>query len=259
MGGRRSAATATASRTRPGSNIKIVDPDGSNISTLPGAAGDLHPSYSPDGTRVVFEESGDIWTGTTSGSTVFEHLTTTAGTDHEPSWAPDGSLIAFVRSGQLWTMDADGLNPIALSTPGLTVADPSWSPDANFILFAGTTGGHSDIYRIKWDGTGLTNLTNTPSVDEVQPTWQPQALAPTVGTPPSITGTAQVGQTLSGNDGSFNGTMPMFVAERFWQRCNSSGGKLQRHHRCDRRVVFADVRRPGFHARVRRAHAELRR
>ena len=109
-----------------GTEINLVDPDGSNITTVDSDVNEFHPSYAGDGARVTFEAGGNIWIAQANTSHQFSQLTT-GGTDHEPSWSQDGSSIVFVRSGQLWTMDADGLSPVHLDTPGLTVADPAWS------------------------------------------------------------------------------------------------------------------------------------
>lgn len=46
--------------------------------------------------------------------------------------------------------------------------------------------------------------------------------APTNQTSPSISGTAQVGKTLSGAQGSWNGTSPIHYAYQ-WRRCNANG------------------------------------
>ena len=187
-----------------GSQINIVDPDGTNITHAASFSGDLHPSYSPDGTRIVFEESGDIFIGLAGSNTsdTFVPLTS-SGNNHEPSWAPDGSEIAFIHDGQLWTMDADGENAEAAPDDGAHGRRPDMVTDRGRDSLRGDAVRRPQRHLLDQVGRkpGPTDLTQTPAVDEVQPTWQPQAIAPTIGQGPSISGTAQTGQTLAGNDG----------------------------------------------------------
>ena len=212
--------------------IALVNDDGSSGGTVTSNAGDTHPSYSSVGTAIVFERGGDIWVASSvsgdvpcqPGSSGACRLTET-GTDSEPAWSPDGLRVAFVRAGALWTMDSDGGNPTEVATPGLSVADPAWSPDGTRLLFSGSSGGTADIYSVGTDGSDLTDLTpGTSSSSEIQPTWQPQAIAPEATFPPTISGTAAVGSVLTGSDGVyFNSTIPYTITGRSWLRCDSTG------------------------------------
>ncbi len=216
-----------------GSGISFANSDPTNLNqvSITTAAGDTHPSLSAVGTSVVFARAGDIWLASTVGAPPcnpagsHECQLTTTGTNSEPSWSPDGLSIAYVHSGQLWTMDSDGGFQTALVAGSVAVADPAWSPDGTKILFSGTSSGNADIYAVGRNGTGQTDLTpNTPTSNETQPTWQPQATVPAATFPPTIAGAAAVGSTLSGSDGTyFNGTLPTTITNREWVRCNSAG------------------------------------
>jgi hypothetical protein len=48
-------------------------------------------------------------------------------------------------------------------------------------------------------------------------------VAPKNTTPPTITGTAKVGSTLTANDGTFSGTTPLTMTYA-WRRCDADGG-----------------------------------
>lgn len=89
--------------------------------------------------------------------------------------SPDGTKIAFEElGGPIWVTSIDGRNPVNFGL-GDT---PAWSPTSDKIAFAVTTDdGHrilsADIYVVNVDGTGKVNLTDTPDVLELYPSWSP--------------------------------------------------------------------------------------
>jgi hypothetical protein len=87
----------------------------------------------------------------------------------DPDWSPGGTRLVFIRGSDLWTMDANGGNEALLVQNG---NEPVWSPDGSLIAFDSYRGGNYDIYTIRPDGTGLTNLTNS-AANERSPSWQP--------------------------------------------------------------------------------------
>jgi Tol biopolymer transport system component len=79
--------------------------------------------------------------------------------DATPSWSPDQKKIAFVsnRSGsqELWVCDADGANPMKLTSfGGPSVIFPRWSPDGGRLVFSALTGpdGNFESYTIGASG-----------------------------------------------------------------------------------------------------------
>jgi WD40 repeat protein len=92
-----------------------------------------------------------------------------------PAWSPDGKQIAFISgSSDVYVMDQNGLNQRQVTNNPAPDYDPAWSPDGQKIVFTkyGTdAAATADLYVVRVDGTGQTNLTNTPSVSEIQPAW----------------------------------------------------------------------------------------
>jgi Tol biopolymer transport system component len=79
--------------------------------------------------------------------------------DAEPAWSPDAKKIAFVsnRSGsqELWVCDADGANPLKLTSfGGPSVIFPRWSADQRRLIFTAMTGlgGNFEGYIIDAGG-----------------------------------------------------------------------------------------------------------
>lgn len=73
------------------------------------------------------------------------------------SISPDGTRIAFYsdRTGsqEIWVCDADGSNPIQLTSFGIQVTGtPRWSPDGKLIAFDSRIGGESNIYLVDPQG-----------------------------------------------------------------------------------------------------------
>jgi len=70
-------------------------------------------------------------------------------------------------NGEIWTMDANGANPVNLTPdwPDSEEDSPSWSPDGQWILFPSNRGGNWDLWAMRPDGTGRTNLTSSPDIE----------------------------------------------------------------------------------------------
>lgn len=66
-------------------------------------------------------------------------------------------------------MDNLLLDQVEGETAGL-----AWSPDGTRLAFAGTSeAGHSAVYVVRADGTGLTELVGDDDVRYAWPTWSP--------------------------------------------------------------------------------------
>lgn len=120
------------------------------------------------------------------------NLTPGSGTYKYPDWSPAGNRIAYAcarREGEdlLWGLcivDAAGgseqrvldqlhRGPEQTDDGAWTrhAVTPSWSPDGRWIAVAADREGSWDIYLYDVQTGALTNLTETPSWDEIHPAW----------------------------------------------------------------------------------------
>lgn len=104
-------------------------------------------------------------------------LTEKTDDSHAPVWSPDGTKLVFstYRHGhsEIYIMDADGSNEIRL-TNSIGSVYPSWSPDGTKIVFTSYDEKYnSDVFIIKADGTGLSQLSQDPTATSFLPSWSP--------------------------------------------------------------------------------------
>ncbi len=158
-----------------------------------GTAGGMHPSWSPDGTRIAFSRT---YGGTFSISVMNADGTnqtqigsnSTSNFDNDAVWSPDGSRIAFSRitsgSREIYTISPDGSALTRLTNnSGIDDDEPTWSPDGTKITFRSgrditRIDFNYEIYVMDANGANQTRLTNYTGRDEM-PTWGALAATPT--------------------------------------------------------------------------------
>lgn len=100
----------------------------------------LSLDVSPDGTTIIFDLLGDLYTMPISGGEA-KKITSGMAFSNQPHFSPDGQFIAFVsdRGGaeNVWISDADGSNPKQLSQDEqVEFASPTWTPDGQYVIAA---------------------------------------------------------------------------------------------------------------------------
>lgn len=166
--------------------IVSVNPDGSGMTNL---APGFSPSYSPDGTRIVFERftgeteedfNQDIFVMDANGSNP-QQVTSGPAYDHSPVFL-DNNTIAFVRDSRRNGTDifkkvlgAPGSQNLT-DTPAMYEESLASSPDGTQIAFS-RFGRSSDLFVMDAVvGSEPRRLTRTGSVEEFGPDWSPDGL-----------------------------------------------------------------------------------
>jgi serine/threonine protein kinase/Tol biopolymer transport system component len=144
-----------------------------------GSTGDIDPSMSLQGDRLVFSSTRggnrSIWASGPDGRNA-RPLTGGASLDERPEISPDGGQVAFVadRRGEraIWVMQADGGAPRqVVAAPVLD--RPSWSPNSRQLVYA-TPVDEAPGLSIVDVGTGSVRRLSTPGPAN-SPVWSPGA------------------------------------------------------------------------------------
>ena len=170
-------------------SIFVSEADGSHLrsltSSLGGAEGEEsqgNPRWSPDGSRIVFENDGSdrtlrgLFVMNADGT---EMLKVADG--GYPTWSPDGSRLAFIAVGpggrtDIYSVAVDGTELINLtSSPHRYEGLPAWSPDGSKIAFVSSFDGESQVFVMEADGSEprVVSTVENEGVGGYSPSWSP--------------------------------------------------------------------------------------
>jgi Tol biopolymer transport system component len=97
------------------------------------------------------------------------------GLNESQQLSPDGKQITFAAAGSgtgnIWKSDADGSNPLQLTSfGGALTGSPRWSSDGKWIVFDRREGDHAQVFVIDAEGRNHRELTNG-SFENNVPSW----------------------------------------------------------------------------------------
>jgi TolB protein len=147
------------------------------LTTDPGI--DTAPSFSPDGTQIVFESdrggSQQIYVMNVDGSNQ-RRVSFSPGNNGTPVWSPRGDLIAFTKQRgnnfSVGVMRPDGTGERLLTT-GWHDEGPTWAPNGRVLMYSRSAQGGrgSQIWSI--DITGRNERRVITVGDASDPAWSP--------------------------------------------------------------------------------------
>jgi len=140
---------------------------------------DTSPSYSPDGSQIVFTSDRGgraqiyIMNGDGSGQT---RISFGDGIYSTPVWSPRGDLIAYTKQSggefQIGVMKTDGSGERILST-GFQQEGPTWAPNGRVLMFFREAAGSGGPRLHSIDLTGRNEQTVPTANFASDPAWSP--------------------------------------------------------------------------------------
>jgi Tol biopolymer transport system component len=161
--------------------LYVADADGRNVRRLADVTrhhDQNAPVWAPRSDKIAFEsaratgwgEPVDVYVVKADGTGLI-NLTKGAVWGNGPTWSPDGSKLAlsawelagdvYGQAGDVHVVNADGSALQRLSTGAATSA--SWSPDGSLLAFVSYRDLNAEVYVMRPDGSGQTNITRNPA------------------------------------------------------------------------------------------------
>jgi serine/threonine protein kinase len=146
---------------RAPAGIYVMGATGENVNLA--AADGYHPSWSPQGTEIVYSTIGrDAPTTRNNTPSALWIVTLETGAKRlltqsdavQPSWSPHGHRIAYwfmppnVGRSDIATIPSGGGDPVVVTRDAATNWNPVWSPDGKFLYFASDRKGNMSFWRV---------------------------------------------------------------------------------------------------------------
>jgi TolB protein len=152
-----------------------MDADGGNPRQLTFEGSNVDPTWSPDGTEILYASlrggSTELYRIRADGSDA-RAVTDGLNVGGRSDWSPTERLVTFYAGEpggrHIYTLHLDS-GELRQLTEGGDNRGPCFSPDGQWIAFAGYREGDNEIYAVRVDGSALVKLT-----DNARPDWQPR-------------------------------------------------------------------------------------
>jgi uncharacterized protein YjdB len=158
---------ANVAKVSPAGLVQGVAPGRATISAFAAGGKPSTMTVIVTGDLLVASSRGGsfgIYALTTGAPEQFHPVIADSGNNIDPAYSPDRSRLAFAsdRGGSLdlYVADADGRNPVRLTSDPAPESEPAWSPDGRRIVFSATRAGSRQLYVISVDGGEARQLTS---------------------------------------------------------------------------------------------------
>lgn len=166
---------------RETTDIYIMNTDGSHTVRLTDSKGNelTRNGWSPDGTKLAYNSDIDgndeiylMDVDPFKPTLLIEDENAEVQT---PSYSPGGRQIVYTaqfadKHSEIRIFDKDSGHSKVVASTSSPQNYPRWSPDGQWIAFHQEVAGKWDVFKVRPDGSDLTDLTNDPSSDSI-PTW----------------------------------------------------------------------------------------
>lgn len=235
--------TFNSNRDSETTDIYLMNTDGRNVVRLTDWKSNeiSRGGMSPDGTKLAFNSNhnGTYQIYVQAVEPFAPQLLIADDYDLQtPDYFPDGTQIVYSvklpnKTGELRILNtADGKTRLLTKTSsGNNYPRPS--PDGNWIAFHQEVEGKWDVFKVKPDGSELTNLTNNPASDSL-PDWLPDGKSLIFRT--TRDGDAMIGEIYRINaDGGEASRLNVEKGYLGWSIVSPDGAKLV--YSCNRRQL----------------------